>query len=82
LGGVREELSAAVGAGVEADHADRAGLDPAVTAAAFPGGDPETGGHSNARLGAMIAVAFRLAYLMLTRVPRWLALLARSETSG
>ena len=30
-----------VGAGVEGDHADRAGLDPAVAAAAFPGGDAD-----------------------------------------
>ncbi len=41
LGGVREELPAQVRARVQGHDADGAGLDPAVTAAALPGGDPD-----------------------------------------
>jgi hypothetical protein len=41
LGGVREELPTQVGARVQADHADLASLDPAVSATAFPPGDAD-----------------------------------------
>ena len=45
LSGVREELPALVGAGVQG-HADRAGLDPAMTAGPFPCGGPIWGDGS------------------------------------